>query len=142
MTVTVYTDASHCQRTDIAVCGFAIVVNDVLVRHQVVIISECKTSGDAEFYAATLGLQEAFMQKDVLNINLMVDFIAICFFKNAYKAKKKPRAHEYSETIKMIVEEGIGLSVNHVKAHNKNVYNNKVDLSCRNTLRKYNNKIK
>lgn len=136
MTVIVYSDGSHCPRTKVAACGYVLLVDGKVIKHQVILLGDC-SSGDGEFYAAIVGLQEAYLQKGVTEIHLYVDYTGVIYFRNGFRAKQKPLAKEFHETKLMIREDGIELKISHVKGHSTDKYNIKVDTSCRDHLRKY-----
>lgn len=65
MTAVVYTDASHDQRIKIATCGYCIVLDGKLIKHEVYLYENVRTNNDAETLAITIGLQQAFAIKGV-----------------------------------------------------------------------------
>ena len=137
MTVTLYTDASFCNKRKVAACGYIIMVSGEAIKHEIIIVSDCHTINDGEFLAAIKGIQEAYLQKGVTEIEFYTDSMSIIVFKNGIKAQRKPLAKEFSETMEMLKEDGIIINMHHVKAHSDNKFNTKVDKSCRSILRSY-----
>ena len=133
MTVLVYSDTSYDHERDIAACGYIIRKrNGHIIQHTVFIVHGLKAVNNAERWALTKGLQDAFMMKDVTRIRAYNDSLQIIT-----TVKRKEVHREYYETLEMIREDGIGIAVNHVRAHAGNRMNNKIDVSCRAELRKY-----
>ena len=131
MNVVVYTDASHCNKTKLAACGFAVLVNGRLSKLTVVMMSDVHSSGHAEVYAAIYGLQYAFLLQEVKCITLNVDYESIIF-----KSRKLNRV-PYSElhaTIQTIGDYSVILNLKKVKAHSDDRYNNLVDKHCNRVL--------
>lgn len=135
MTVVVYSDASHCPQKKVAACGYVLIIEGKLVKHIVVLMENVPTCTAAEFLSANMGIQEAYLQKGVTKIILYTDCNTIITHRGGIGSTKF-MADELSETVEMLKEDGIILTKKHVKAHNKDFYNEKIDRSCRNELRK------
>ncbi len=132
MIVEVYTDASYNEKLDIASCGILVLVNKKIIKHEVVSLLGLGTVSNAEIWAVVHGLQYCFMVKDVSKIYAYTDHKTILTRRG-----KKLKYRDLDDTIEMIADWGIPLKLIHVYAHRNNFYNNKIDQSCRQELRKY-----
>lgn len=138
MIVLLFSDASYDHNLDIGSCGFMVRKDDHdLIIHRVTTMSGVGNVGLAEIMALTDGLQYAFMLQGITHIFAHTDYMNILSRKKA-----NGRFKEIDETIEMIKDYGIGLSISHVYGHRKNKYHNIVDQSCRKELRKYVNQHK
>lgn len=134
MEVVVYTDASYCQLTKVAACGYIILVNNEAVKHEIIILRGVRTSMLAEAHAIVYGLQCAFLTNDVHRVILHTD----C--KNAINPRKINNEIPFPEmrdTIDEMLRYGVSVHLRKVRAHDLNKWNNKVDHSVINALRKY-----
>lgn len=132
MTIELYTDASYNNRFDISSCGFLVLADGKVIKHDVITILGLRNIGVAETWALTHGLQHCFMVKNVEKITAYTDHKTLIT-----RVKRKLKYRELDDTIEMITDWGIELKINHVYAHKGNFYNNKVDNSCNKELKKY-----
>lgn len=132
MTVTVYTDASFSKEHGISTCGILMLSAGKILRHDVFILSGIFGIHNAEIWAVTYGLQEAFLIQNVSKILVFTDHKAIIT-----RVKQKSKYKELDETLQIINEFGIAVEINHVYAHKGNKYNNMVDKSCNSALKDY-----
>lgn len=141
MTIVVYTDASYCNRKMVAACGYVLIIEGKMVKHTVVLAENVPTCTAAEFLSANLAIQEAYLHKGVTEIIIYTDCNTIITHRGGMGSRSKFMADELAETMEMLQEDGITLTKKHVKGHNNNFYNEKVDRSCRNELRKLTAKV-
>lgn len=137
MNALAYTDASHCHITGLSACSFAVLVDGRMIKHEVVLIANCNRSGDAEVYAACLALQYSFLLPGVKRIQLNTDYLPLTWIRRTRRDKKHQNTAEFLDTLEIIQDHGIVLSISHVKAHGNDKINNLVDKSSRTQLRKY-----
>lgn len=133
MTVTCYTDASHNQYKDIAACGYCVLLEGKIVKHEVVLVEGLGSAGHGEVFAITKALQYAFLLKGVTGIIINTDYLPIITAKNK---NKKIISQEFNETIDIIKEHDIWIRIKYVAAHQNSRLNNMIDESCRKQLRK------
>lgn len=132
MELIVYTDASYCFHSDIAACGFVVVKDREIIKHEVIMVAGLKTPTNAEIFSIVSALQYSFLVVGVKGINLNTDCKPIVTAR-----KKRKKFLEMYDTIDIIREYGIGVTINFVKGHSNNWYNNLIDKSCITQLRKY-----
>lgn len=136
-----YTDASYSFEYKIAVAGYIIRINGQMILHEVHIIQNVRHSNDAEIHAVLLGLEHSFLQNDISKIQLYTDCESlVTLYRSNKLSQKKFLCGEIHETLKIIKDHGIKVSISHVEAHSDNYYNNKIDHSCRTHLRDFINK--
>jgi ribonuclease HI len=132
MTVIAYTDASHCHITGVSACGFVVLVDGHIIKHEVLLIHGLDGSQAAELYSIVHAPQYCFMLDGVRSIRLKTDCQTV-----VNRVKRKKKYQELNDTIEMIQEYGIFVSVSFVKSHSKCEMNNLVDNSSRKQLREY-----
>lgn len=132
MIMELYTDASYNNRFDISSCGFLVLADRKIIKHEVTTILGLRNISIAETWALKHGLQYCFMVKGVEKITAYTDHKCLIT-----RIKRKLKYRELDDTIEMITDWGIELKINHVYAHKGNFYNNLVDRSCNNQLKKY-----
>jgi len=132
MTVTCYTDASHNQYKDIAACGYCVLLEGKIVKHEVILVEGFGGAGPAEVFAITKALQYAFLLKGTTGIIINTDYLPVIQMNK----KRKKTWQEYHETVEIIKEHNIWIRIKHVAAHQNNKLNNMIDESCRKELRK------
>lgn len=137
MTITAYTDASHCPQSKYAVVGWMLRTGAKTIKHTMMSMIGVPTSGDAEMYATVRAMQEAFLVKEVSKIIIITDY-RLTTEARYYNLTKRSRTHpffcEFKETIFMIEEDGIELVIQY-SGRNSNPHSTKVDLACRKHLR-------
>ena len=136
MTAIVYTDASFKYPDKVAASGHIILINGVMVKHQVHLL-EISNSHCAEIYAVTTAIQEAFLIKGVKQIFVNTDHQAIITRKY-----KRPKYQDLDDAIEKSWQAGIPVTINHVRGHAENRYNIFIDKSCGDMLKKYLNEVK
>lgn len=132
MTAVVYTDASYCHKSDVGACGFIVILNGKMIKHEVELVSGLKTPTNAEIHAIVSGIQYAFLIKNVRSITVNTDCKTTVVNRKGRKQYK-----ELNETIQIIKEARIGFSIFYVRGHSENRFNNIIDQSCNASLRKY-----
>lgn len=139
MNAVVYTDASHCQNTNISTCGFLIIYKGKMIKHTVEIMSGFKTSTLAEAHAITQGLQYAFLLDQVSGITLYSDCKTIVDSINHFPNRNRTKFNypELLDTRSIIVDFGIWMELKYVKSHSGDKYNTLVDKSCNKILKQY-----
>jgi len=138
MTVEVFSDASHSSQTFVAACGYVVLSDKVVVKHEVSLLGNVKSVLLAEFKAAIFGLQYAFLLEGVVKIILYTDCLAIVqYWQKARVKRKRIFVVEFLETVETILDFEVEVECVHVRAHANNKMNNFIDKSCRNQLRKY-----
>lgn len=132
MVVLAYTDASYNPHINVAACGFCVLANGKMIKHEVTLVEGLGNSTEAEIFSVVLALQYAFLVKSVDSIFINTDCKTIVDMKN-----KKTLALELYETLEIIKEHKIGVTIQHVRAHGTNRMNNKVDRSCNKSLKQF-----
>lgn len=133
MNVNVYTDASFSIKHKLAACGYIVFIGWRMVKHDIVLVDNIKSSQQSEILAIEFAL-DYIKDNHILakSINVNSDCRSVVLFKgrqNQYKSLK--RKIEYFSSL------NIGVSLLHVKAHRRNKNNNKVDESVRDALRDF-----
>lgn len=139
MIVVAYTDASHCHKNNVSACGYCVLVNGKMVKHEVTLVGGLRVSDQAEAYAVTAALQYAFLIQGVKSITINTDWRTVTTMKE-WRLKKY--FTELYDTIEIIREHRIGLTLTYVRGHSNNELNNLVDKSCLKTLRQFINQNK
>lgn len=138
MIVEVYSDASHCDKNNVAACGFAALSNGKLIKHEVMLLGNVRSVYLAEFKAAINGLQYGFLLDGVTKVILYTDCLSIVDYRKRMRSKRKSfYVIEFIETIETILECGVEVECVYVKAHSDNKMNNFIDQSSRKELRMY-----
>lgn len=132
MTAIVYSDASYSYKQDISACGFCVLVDGALVKHQVQLISGIGATHKAEIFALVCAIQFAFLLNGVTEIKAYTDYLSVITRKS-----KKLIYRDLDETLGMCLENGITVTIDHVKAHSGDEFNTLVDKSCHSNLKKY-----
>ena len=152
MVVSVYTDASFNHKKDISSCGFIILVNRKIIKHQVLLVKNLKTPHGAELYSIYEALCNSYLVKGVSCINVYCDCIKaldICNQSNEERIKwdyNKTKKYtilisDFNNLMDLLKEEKIITRFYKVRAHANNFFNNMVDRSCLNNLREYINSL-
>jgi len=140
MILTAYTDASYCDRTKIAVCGFSVYSEGRLIKNQLVIIEGFSHVGWAESSAISEALQYCFLQKGVTGIELHTDQILA---RDKERRAALPKFREVNEVLDICWDHKIFVNIHYVKSHQKGLLTTHekrhglLDQSCRTQLRKY-----
>lgn len=137
MIVTAYTDGSHRHWERVGACGFVAIVEGRIIKHEVVFI-ETGSTFICEFIAIINALQYCFLLKDVTRIIIRTDLRAATYYCTRGVKRKKREAYfvtEFIDTLDIIREHNIEVSVEYVKAHSNDKYNTFIDSSARTQLR-------
>lgn len=150
MVLQVYTDASFSWEKDIAACGFVILKNKQIIKHQVVLLEKIKTIYHAEFWSIYNALCNAYLIKGVETVCIYSDSIqalSVCnerLSKSHRSAKTRKSKwgkvdlfEDFWDLLAMFKEEKIRIQFYKVKAHSNNQFNNMVDRSCLKHLREH-----
>lgn len=132
MTVVVYTDASYCERSDIAACGYVILVDGKMKKHDILFVRGLKKPSNAEIFSIVQALQYSFLINGVKSITVNTDHKP-----TVTRRKKKLIFKELDDTVELIREYSISVQFFHVKGHSNNYYNNLVDESCNQNLKSF-----
>lgn len=142
MILVLYSDSSYCQFNRIAACAYIVLQDKKIIKNQVTIMGEVKNSTEGEFIAATLALQDGFLVNDVTELILFTDCKSVVYFFESrmyalsYR-KREEICREFRETVNVINEFGVKVSVRYVKGHGTSQYNKMVDRNAIEVLRKY-----
>jgi len=132
MTVVVYTDASYDKEKDIAACGYCVLVNRKLIKHQVLFLSGLGKVSQAEILSIVKALEYSFLVNGVSKIIVNTDYESI-----VKRVRAKKGFEEFDATMEIIKEHDIEVQLNHVRAHKGDRFNTLVDRSCLYGLREY-----
>ena len=77
MTAIVYTDASYSNSKLIAACGYCVLFDGVMVKHEVLLYENILTTLQAETISIIQGLLHSFMLKGITQINVHTDCLII-----------------------------------------------------------------
>lgn len=132
MNATIYTDASHCEKNGISACGFCVLVGGKLIKHQVLVLEGIAHIAAAEIYAITTAMQWAYLLPGIKSAYVNTDCAMATSTKRTHGWLK-----DFRETIELFKESGIGITINWVRAHQNNHYNNLVDRHCNKALKIY-----
>lgn len=135
MTVTGYTDASHCDINDISACGYVLMSEDRMFKHEMYIVTGLEKSTNAEIFSIVQCLQYSFLINGVKRIAVYSDCKSIVNCVNRKRRRKE--LVELIETIDIIREYGISVGLYFVKSHASDWYNNFIDKSCIHNLRTF-----
>lgn len=134
MEVVVYTDASHDNSSKIAACGFIVLKDGQLKKHEIAIVGNLLRSSDSEIYSVIHSLEYAFLIDGVSKIIVYTDHQPITI----KGAKIKGAAYvRLRQTINIIKEYKVRVVLTHIKGHTNNKWNTLVDVECRMALRKH-----
>ena len=141
MKVTIYTDASSNQYKSISACGYILLKNGRILKHEITLVDEMKCSHEAECYAVFLSLIECFKFKNITQVNINSDNLMVIHTLRGKLKNTKLAGNKYfimlQECMETYKQLNIALKVYKVKAHSNNEMNNKVDSSVRIELRKH-----
>lgn len=139
MIVNVYTDASYCDKTKIAACGFTVYSEGKMIKHSIVMMENVKNNNVAEAIAATEGISYCFLLDGVGLIYLHTDCLGIkdCKVPNKKGTRKPIYIREFVEIIDIINEYNVKVHVQFVKGHGSNQRHSFIDISVRRHLRHY-----
>lgn len=145
MVLQVYTDASFSWERDIAACGFVILKDQSVIKHQVVLLERIKTIYHAEFWSIYNALCNAYLVKNISDVFVYSDNVMAI---NACKSRPKKMKwgkqslfEDFYDLMGMFEEENINISFFKVKAHSGDRFNNMVDRSCLKHLREHLKKL-
>jgi ribonuclease HI len=139
MVAVAYTDCSYSMEHRIGACGWVILVDGNMKSHKVILVGNLGTSQEGELFSVVQALQECFLINGVKSIVANTDCQAVVTASNR-KTKKHRMPKKYNElleTLEMIREYGIGVTITHVKAHCQNTMNNLIDKSSRKQLHNF-----
>lgn len=131
--ILIYTDASYSNQKKLAACGYVILRDGHMVKHEVLLVGNISNVDEAEVYAICFAINVAYSMPMVRRICVNTDS------KNVHarwvKRPDDPRFVHLGKLIKKIHNKGILFAINYVKGHANNRHNNLVDQSCRKILR-------
>ncbi len=137
MTIIAYSDASFCEKNMVAACGFILLLNGRTIRHHITIVGGINSSFFSETYAVTIAIQNAFLYPGVKKIILYTDVAGLAYKRIKKKKRNTVYMSDLVDTLEIAQEYGVKVILLHVRAHSDNKFNNLVDISSRNQLRKY-----
>ena len=133
----IYTDASYDKEMCVAACGFVLLRNRKIIRHNVYLVANVKNSGDAEAYAAKIALDRLPKIKAIDFVALNTDYIGLTKRNRGWAGV----ALEFKQALQKIQNTGATVNVRYVIGHAENKYNCMIDKSCVTELRNYRKKI-
>jgi len=133
--VVVYTDASFSQDLHVAACGYCILLDEEMIKHEVTLYENVLTPTEAERLSIQDGIKSALGIKGVRAIVINTDCKTLSDECKASR-EKNTKNKELNDTILFINSINIGLTINYIRGHNGHTYNDFIDRSCRHHLRK------
>lgn len=130
--ILIYTDASCSYEKGISACGYVILRDGEMIKHEVLLVSNINTPDEAELFAICKALTVAYQLPLVRRITLNTDS------KNIHEQYiQNPIAEKFSNLdrwVKKIRNKGMKFEFNWVRGHGSNYHNNLIDNSCRKVL--------
>ena len=131
MILVAYTDASYCEKTNVAACGFSVYDEWILIKHEITLVAGIGNIQKAEIFAMSAALQFCFLKKGVKKIVLNTDQVLA---RSKKQRDLRPEYFDLNLIIEVISEGGVTLDINHVRGHHVSTRHNKVDVSCNKAL--------
>lgn len=131
--ILIYTDASYSKDRKLAACGYVILRDGKMIKHEVLLLDNVVSIDDAELYAICFALKVAYSEQMVRRICVNTDSMNI--HTQWLKYPEKDKFFQLEKLRKKIQNKGILFAMNYVKGHANNRHNNLIDQSCRKILR-------
>lgn len=136
MEVVVYTDASLCDNTHVAACGFIVYYGTKSICHEITLFDNVRSSNTGEIKAISLALQYCFLLEGVKNIILYTEIESVVLWRfNSRRVRGSCTLREMMAVVDIIKEYGVEIEFRKVKAHSHDRRNDTIDISVRKVLR-------
>lgn len=140
MRVIAYTDASHCGVNKVSACGFIVLFNGKMIKHEITFLGDINSTQYAETFAIVNALQYCFLLDGVSEIKICTDCLAAVHCFNTMRRSLRKRRivfNEMIDTLEEIMNFGIFVEMEKIKSHSGNKFNDFIDQSSRHQLKKY-----
>lgn len=131
--ILIYTDASCSYEKKISACGYVILRDGQMIKHEVLLVENVGTPDEAELYAICFALKLSYSMPMIRRITVNTDSLNI--HTQWLRAPDEERFTQLEKLRKKIQNKGILFAINYVKGHRQNRHNNLIDQSCRKILR-------